>query len=143
MNEFRPEGILRMLDEHGVRYVLIGGMAAVLHGSALPTYDVDSTPEGSTPNLARLSDALRALNARVRVRRTGRRCRCCASYVPGCAGLDLRRRSRPTRPPGAKNTTAMNSAPSTNVGSESGTRSTAGNRSTASEEASSSSRLSR
>lgn len=67
MTEFRPEQILRVLGEHGVRYVLIGGLAAVLHGSAQPTYDVDITPEPSPANLARLSDALRALDARVRV----------------------------------------------------------------------------
>lgn len=67
MTEFRPEDVLRLLDEHGVRFVLIGGLAAVLHGSALPTYDMDITPERSAANLARLSDALRALDARVRV----------------------------------------------------------------------------
>lgn len=71
MTTFRPEDILRVLDEHDVRYVLIGGLAAVLHGSAHPTYDVDITPERSTPNLARLSDALRALDARVRVEGVG------------------------------------------------------------------------
>lgn len=67
MTEFRPEEILRVLHEHGVHHVLIGGLAAVLHGSAQPTYDVDITPDATPENLARLSDALRALNARVRV----------------------------------------------------------------------------
>lgn len=67
MTPFRPEEILRTLDAHGVRYVLIGGLAAVLHGSAMPTYDVDITPDASAENLGRLSDALRGLDARVRV----------------------------------------------------------------------------
>ncbi|MDN5857312.1 MAG: hypothetical protein L0H84_01695 [Pseudonocardia sp.] len=67
MTAYRPQEVLHALERHGVRYVLIGGLAAVLHGSALPTYDVDITPEASTDNLARLSEALRALDARVRV----------------------------------------------------------------------------
>jgi hypothetical protein len=59
--------MLRVLHEHGVRYVLIGGFAAVLYGSAQPTYDVDITPDPSADNLDRLSAALRALDARIRV----------------------------------------------------------------------------
>lgn len=65
--EFRPDRILAALDEFGVRYVLIGGLAATLHGSAHPTFDVDITPELVPENLARLSEALRALEARIRV----------------------------------------------------------------------------
>lgn len=65
--EFRPDRILAVLEEHGVRYILIGGLAATLHGSAHPTFDVDITPELLPDNLARLSEALRALNARIRV----------------------------------------------------------------------------
>ena len=67
MNEFRPEEIVRVLHEHGVRYVLIGGLAASLHGAATPTFDVDITPATNDDNMARLSAALDALGARVRV----------------------------------------------------------------------------
>lgn len=67
MNDFRPDELIRVLHEHQVRFVLIGGLAATLHGSAHPTYDVDITPEDSLGNLQRLSAALRALDARVRV----------------------------------------------------------------------------
>jgi len=63
--EFRPEDILRVLEEHEVRYVLIGGLAASLHGSPQVTFDVDITPERGRQNLERLSDALTELNARV------------------------------------------------------------------------------
>lgn len=66
-SEFRPEELLRVLNEHKVRYVLIGGLAATLYGSMSPTFDVDITPEMSAENLARLSAALRDLDARVRV----------------------------------------------------------------------------
>lgn len=46
--------------------MVIGGWAAALHGSPFITYDVDVTPDPGLANLARLSDALRALDARVR-----------------------------------------------------------------------------
>lgn len=69
MNEqrFRPQDILAALNEHQVRYVLIGGLAAIVHGSAAPTFDVDVVPEPRGENFARLSAALSALDARVRV----------------------------------------------------------------------------
>lgn len=63
--EFRPEAMLAALKARGVRYVLIGGFAAVIHGSPYVTTDLDVVPEASRANLARLSDALRDLGARV------------------------------------------------------------------------------
>lgn len=36
---FDPAGILRVLDDHGVDFVLIGGVAARLHGSPTLTED--------------------------------------------------------------------------------------------------------
>lgn len=67
MTEFQPQEILAALDRHGVRYVLIGGLAAVLHGSAHVTTDVDVVPEEAIHNLERLSAALKELGARIRV----------------------------------------------------------------------------
>ena len=55
-----------MLNAHGVRYVLIGGFAAAVHGSPLPTDDVDIVPDRNVDNLARLGAALTALDARIR-----------------------------------------------------------------------------
>ncbi|MGH2673341.1 MAG: hypothetical protein ACRDHC_10225 [Actinomycetota bacterium] len=63
--EFRPERILQVLEEHGVRSILIGGFAAVIHGSPYVTTDIDVVPEGSLDNVERLSTALRAMNARI------------------------------------------------------------------------------
>jgi hypothetical protein len=63
---FDPGQILRVLVTHRVDFVLIGGMAAVLYGSPLPTLDVDITPERQRDNLARLSNALTELDARLR-----------------------------------------------------------------------------
>jgi hypothetical protein len=64
---FRPDGILSALEEHGVRFVLIGGLAATIHGSPAVTFDVDVVPEDSDDNLTRLSGALEDLDARIRV----------------------------------------------------------------------------
>ncbi len=64
--ELDLERLLRVLDRHDVAYVMIGGMAAVTHGSPFPTEDVDITPEPGPENLERLSAALHDLEARVR-----------------------------------------------------------------------------
>ena len=63
--DFRPEEILRILNDHEVLYVVIGGMAAVIHGSDIPTTDIDVTPDQSLSNLQRLSAALREMNAKI------------------------------------------------------------------------------
>lgn len=63
--EFRPELILAALQEQDVRCILVGGFAAVIHGSPYVTTDIDIVPEASAANLARLSAALRDLHARV------------------------------------------------------------------------------
>lgn len=63
--EFRPEEMLRALADHGVRAVLIGGFAAVIHGSPYVTSDIDVVPEASEENIERLSLALREMHARV------------------------------------------------------------------------------
>lgn len=67
MTPFNPYEVLRVLHRHGVRYVVVGGFAAVAHGSPLPTSDIDITPALDAENLTALSDALRDLDARVRV----------------------------------------------------------------------------
>lgn len=64
---FDPVQLLAVLDRHGVRFVVIGGFAAVAYGSPLPTSDIDITPARDAENLARLSEALSDLAARVRV----------------------------------------------------------------------------
>ena len=63
---FDPERLLHTLNRHAVAYVVVGGMAAVAHGSTLPTEDVDITPARDRANLDRLGAALRELNARIR-----------------------------------------------------------------------------
>jgi predicted nucleotidyltransferase len=67
MAEFDPQEIFAALERHGVRFVVIGGVAAILHGASHVTTDVDIVPEEGRDNLARLSAALKELNARIRV----------------------------------------------------------------------------
>lgn len=66
MPEFDPVGLLRALDGAGVRFVVIGGIAARLRGVPLLTEDVDITPDTQVANLEALVIALRRLNARLR-----------------------------------------------------------------------------
>ncbi len=66
MTRFRPEDQLAALNRHGVLYILIGGLAATLHGSTARTADSDICPERSAGNLERLASALSELHARIR-----------------------------------------------------------------------------
>jgi predicted nucleotidyltransferase len=68
--EFEPRAIVEVLQRHGVDFVMIGGLAAFLQGSPLPTTDVDITPELTDDNRTRLSAALTELDARGRAEGT-------------------------------------------------------------------------
>jgi hypothetical protein len=59
------EGILRALAEHGVDHVIIGGLAVQTHGHVRTTVDIDVLPRPDPSNMARLADALNALEARI------------------------------------------------------------------------------
>jgi hypothetical protein len=61
-----PVLLLEALLRHEVRFVVIGGIAAISHGYPLPTEDVDVTPSRDRGNLERLARALRELGARLR-----------------------------------------------------------------------------
>ena len=64
---FDPDRILESLDRHGVDYVLVGGVAARVHGAGRATADIDCVPATDEENLKRLADALTDLGARLRV----------------------------------------------------------------------------
>ena len=64
---FQPGAQFECLNRHGVRYVLIGGVAARLHGSIRKTGDVDICPESDTDNAAKLVAVLTELEARIYV----------------------------------------------------------------------------
>jgi hypothetical protein len=64
--DFDPERMLSVLAGEGVQFVLIGGMAAILHGDVGVTVDLDVVPRRDAANLERLARALRTLGARIR-----------------------------------------------------------------------------
>jgi len=66
---FDPERTLHVLDAHGVRYVLVGGLAGELLGAPLATTDIDICYERSKDNMRRLAAALSELGAKLRVAR--------------------------------------------------------------------------
>jgi hypothetical protein len=55
--------LLRVLSEHGVEFVLIGGFAVALHGYVRATKDIDIVPSPSPANVTRLWEALTELEA--------------------------------------------------------------------------------
>ena len=63
---FDPDDIFSTLSNHGVRFILIGGIAAILHGDTGVTLDIDIVPAVDPANLGRLAVALQALGARIR-----------------------------------------------------------------------------
>src|SRR5260370_20860286 len=63
---YDPFHALRTLQEHGVRFVVIGGVAGRLWGSPTMTNDTDVCYARDEANLERLADALGELHARLR-----------------------------------------------------------------------------
>lgn len=54
----RLQGIFASLQKHNVKYVVIGGIASILHGVPRATFDLDILIEPSPDNAHRLLDAL-------------------------------------------------------------------------------------
>lgn len=83
--------MLETLERNGVRYVLIGGLAAILHGSPQATFDADICPARDTENLEKLAAALREMNARVRTQDvpSGIAFTCDAAFLRGVDVLNL------------------------------------------------------
>jgi hypothetical protein len=64
---FDPVRICAVLVDEGVEFVVLGGFAAIIRGSSLPTQDIDVIPSRDRANLDRLGRALTRINARIRV----------------------------------------------------------------------------
>jgi hypothetical protein len=64
---FDPVRICEILNEENVDYVVVGGFAAVIRGSSLPTRDIDIVPSRMPENLDRLARALTRMNAAIRI----------------------------------------------------------------------------
>ena len=57
---------LELLSRYSVECVIVGGVAAALHGSSNPTYDLDVCYARDLANLDRLAKALTAVHATLR-----------------------------------------------------------------------------
>jgi hypothetical protein len=58
--------LLRALDRWGVDFVVVGGIAGLVHGSAYPTYDLDVVYSRDAANLGRLASALDEIGVTLR-----------------------------------------------------------------------------
>ncbi len=59
--------LLKRLNERDVEFVIVGGMAGVLHGSSLVTHDLDICAPLTRDNISRIQKALAGLAARFRM----------------------------------------------------------------------------
>jgi hypothetical protein len=64
--EFQPQALIRTLIDHEVDFIVIGGLAAMSHGSAYPSFDLDVAYARDPTNLERLAAALQSLAATLR-----------------------------------------------------------------------------
>jgi hypothetical protein len=63
LSEFDLRALLEVLNEHEVRFVLIGGVAVGAHGYLRTTEDLDLVPDPDPANLKLLTAALEALDS--------------------------------------------------------------------------------
>ena len=60
------ERVIRLMQAHGVRCIVIGGWAAIIHGAARSTNDVDLVYARDADNIRRLVEAVRTWNPYLR-----------------------------------------------------------------------------
>jgi transcriptional regulator with XRE-family HTH domain len=85
-----PRPILLAFDRYEVDFVVIGGIAGLIHGSAYPTYDLDLACGDSHENLACLVSALGDLGVRLDIESLLERA--VHSVETAFGGLDMMRR---------------------------------------------------
>jgi predicted nucleotidyltransferase len=88
MPERKLIATLRALQEGGVEFILVGGLAAVLHGAPVDTFDIDVVHSRDAANVARLQPVLEALDAVFRMQ-PERRLRPNASHLASAGHLNL------------------------------------------------------
>lgn len=93
-----PEGnllaTLRALRENQVEFILVGGLAAVLNGAPIQTYDVDLVYSREPANIERLLAVLALMDAIFRIQ-PERRLRPTASHLAASGHLNLLTRYGP------------------------------------------------
>jgi predicted nucleotidyltransferase len=81
--------LIAALHEAGVRFIVVGGTAAQLHGSTLGTLDLDIVHQRDPENVAKLLDVLNQLDAFDRHDLTIRRLKPTAEQLGGRAQINL------------------------------------------------------
>src|SRR5262245_23364182 len=75
--------ILRTLARHDARFIVVGGMSAVLQGAPVNTLDLDVVHDRSPENVERILGALAEMDAYYRADLANRRLRPTASHLIG------------------------------------------------------------
>ncbi len=94
MQENKPAAVLRAIATGGVDFILIGGLAAVLNGAPVNTFDVDVVHSRETANIHRLLAVLESLDAVFRIQ-PERRLRPSIDHLRGPGHLNLLTRYGP------------------------------------------------
>src|SRR5262245_60016496 len=66
MRELQLQELLERLHSHGVKFIVVGGVAAWLNGSTLATKDLDVCCRMTEENMLRFIEAIRPLNPIIR-----------------------------------------------------------------------------
>ena len=88
MPEHSPTAILRALHQGGIKFILAGGVAAVLHGAPIHTFDVDIVHSRDAANISRLLAVLESIDAVFRAQ-PDRRIRPAPDHLSGPGHLNL------------------------------------------------------
>lgn len=94
MQENRLLRLLRVLEQSKSDFIIVGGLAAVLNGAPVQTYDLDIVYSRSTENIKRLLEVLASLDAIFRIQ-PDRHLRPTASHLSGSGHLNLLTRYGP------------------------------------------------
>jgi hypothetical protein len=81
--------LIPLLVERDVDFILVEGMAAVLHGAPISTHDVDIVHARTRPNATRLLETLQSINAHYREQPKGRILQPTESALLGQGHLNL------------------------------------------------------
>ena len=63
---FDPRSLIETLSTYNIKFIIVGGVAANLHGAAQVTFDLDICYERSEENLRLLTSALNTFHPRLR-----------------------------------------------------------------------------
>lgn len=83
------EALLRVLHDAGVEFIVVGGVAAVLHGAPITTQDLDIVHRQTPENIQRLLAVLEDLDALFRPVLPGRRIKPAFEHLAGRGHLNL------------------------------------------------------